>query len=188
LTAFRVLLPIFDLPTQPSAAAKYPSFLFNFFVYAPILPVLSYFVAKYRAGRIRVRVTSHASRPRWLFNECLPLAVTLVFLVICKTLLGNLTTGAWSRISMNLALPVGIWFWFGAWMLIHKSIDFRERGVLYCRFSVLPWAQITPGFCRIDDEGHLLIRQGWWGTSATVSPEQRAAIAALLEAKMGEKS
>ena len=134
------------------------------------LPAMSYIVAIYRAGRIRVRVASHVSRPRWLFNECLPLAAALVLLAILKTLLGNLTPGTWLNISMKSVLPAGIWYRFGAWMLIHRSIDFRESRNALPRFFIFAVAAIKLGFCRIDDEGHLHVRQGWWSTTATVSP------------------
>ncbi len=77
---------------------------------------------------------------------------------------------------------------YACWFLINYWMRIGELGIVYNGFAFVPWARLQRHTWHIDAHGQLTITKRWRRMAAIVPPDQRAAVEALLEEKMGPRA
>jgi hypothetical protein len=90
-----------------------------------------------------------------------------------------------------LGYPVGaVYSWFVVNVTVYffvTQLDLRWNGVVMPRAFYWPWERITLIDWDRQTSGRLVLRRGWRRVYATVLPEQREAVDAVLRMKLGSK-
>jgi hypothetical protein len=88
--------------------------------------------------------------------------------------------------SVRVGLLYGVTFWFGFVVFDStvQAIDICDQGIVIGRLHFVPWRQLRRTGCRLDAEGKLELRHGWYRATVFAPQQHREAVRAFLEEKL----
>jgi len=111
--------------------------------------------------------------------------VTLVVTAICFYTAGR--QFGWSSIFLAYATGFGFGFSTGSLFTYFglTQLDLRENGIVMQGGSYWTWEQVKMLRWNRENDGRLVLARGWRRLIATVPPEQRKTVDAVLKEKLG---
>jgi hypothetical protein len=130
------------------------------------------------AGPPRIRLDAWLDWPMLLLRIAIAAACFLI---------GIPLTPASTWLSVALGLCYGVALISGMGLVARDKLDLCENGVVIRRWMFWPWHAIRAASWHRSGNNRLVFRRGWQRIVAVVPPEQREAVDALLQEKLGEK-
>jgi hypothetical protein len=148
---------------------------------------------RYRAGPLVVLLRVKKSRTAWFAGACLLPLVVILFVPMVSLLpawqepkIGGTTWPSGVRGLLVLWLTQNACFAVNS--IVRRSWALCDRGLVRDGMFFIPWRKLRKNTWSTDKQGNLVATVSRWRVVITVPPEQREAVEALLQEKLGNNS